>query len=183
MTSVHAVSYWLLPGREAQAALDQLSALASQAVMACTLPPHITLYSEPVNGEHGSSYWYVIDRLQRLADCRKPVELWPCTIEATGIYTQSLVLRFNADARTELLPWSTQLRWSASSAFDYRIDPHLSLLYSQDTLERRQELAQRLPLPEGPLLFESISAVTHPFTISGPTDIATCINLHTCSLS
>ena len=183
MTSAHAVSYWLLPGREAQSALVQLSVLACQAVRACTLPPHITLYSEPLNGDHGSSYGQVIDRLQWLADCRKPVELWPNTIEATRIYTQSLVLRFNADARTELLPWSTQLRRSGSSGFDYRLDPHLSLLYSQDNLDRRQELAQRLPLPAGPLLFERISAVTHPFTISGPANIAACISVHTCSLS
>ncbi|WP_237699178.1 2'-5' RNA ligase family protein [Synechococcus sp. CC9311] len=183
ITSAQAVSYWLLPGREDQAALDQLSALACQAVGACTLPPHITLYSEPLDGEHDTSQKQVVDRLQQLADCRKPVQLWPSTIEATRIYTQSLVLRFNASARTELLPWFSQLRQRSASEFGYRLDPHLSLLYCKDTLERRQELAQRLPLPEGPLLFERISAVTHPLTISGPADIAAFITIHTCSLA
>ena len=184
MTSAQAVSYWLLPSREGQAALDQLSALVCQGVGDCfLLPPHITLFSRPLTGDNDAFPEHVIDQLQQLADCRMPVQLWPKAIEAPQIYTQSLVFRFGAGARTELLPWSLQLRKSAASPTNYRFDPHLSLLYSQDTLERRQELALRLPLPEGPLLFERISAVTHPFTISGPAEIAACISIHTCSLS
>ena len=151
--------------------------------MACTLPPHITLYSEPLDGVLDASQEQVIDRLQKLADCRQPVQLWPKAIEATRIYTQSLVLRFNTGARAELFPWFIQLRQRSASDCGYRLDPHLSLLYCQDTLERRQELAQRLPLPEGPLLFQRISAVTHPLTINGPADIAACFTIHTCSLS
>ena len=184
MTSTQAVSYWLLPSREGQAALDQLSALACQAVGACCLlPPHITLHSRPLTGDNVAFPEHVIDQLQQLAACRRPVQLWPKAIEATRIYTQSLVLRFNGGARTELLTWSSQLRKSAGSSFNDRFDPHLSLLYSQDTFERRKELAQRLPFPEGPLLFNRISAVTHPLTISGPAEIAACISIHTCSLS
>ena len=182
-----AVSYWLLPGREAQAALDQLSSLACKRIQAgvqvCTLPPHITLYSEHLDGDHGVSQEQVIARLQQLAEDCKPVQLWPNAIEATRIYTQSLVLRFNTGARAELFPWFIQLRQRSASDCGYRLDPHLSLLYCQDTLERRQELAERLPLPEGPLLFHRISAVTHPLTINGPADIAACFTIHTCSLS
>ena len=144
------------------------------------MPPYITLLSRPLTGDIVAFPEHVIDQLQKLADCRMPVQLLPKAIEATRIYTQSLVLRFSAGARAELLPWSSQLRKSSASPTNYRFDPHLSLLYSQDTLERRQELAQRLPLPEGPLLFERISAIIHPLTISGPAEIAACINIHTC---
>jgi hypothetical protein len=183
MTSPQAVSYWLLPAPEAQAVLDQLSALASQALVACRLPPHITLYSEHLDGEHGVSQEQVIAQLQQLADCRQPVRLRPNAIEASLLFTQSLVLRFNAEAMTQLHPWFNQLRRRSAAELGYRLDPHLSLLYSQDPFDLRHELAQRLPLPSDPLLFGRVSAVTHPLTISSPADIAACTTLHACSLS
>ncbi len=178
-----AVSYWLLPAPEAQAVLDQLSALASQALVACRLPPHITLYSEHLDGDRGVSQEQAIAQLEQLAACRQPVLLRPNTIEARLLFTQSLVLRFNAEAMAKLHPWFSQLRRRSAAELGYRLDPHLSLLYSQDPFELRQELAQQLPLPSDPLLFGRVRAVTHPLKISSPADIAACTMLHACSLS
>ncbi len=182
MISTQAVSYWLLPAQNDQEALEQLSALALQDVGACTLPPHITLHSETLDRDRGASHEHVIDRLKQLADCHQPVQLWPKAIEASPMYTQSLVLRFNAESRTALLSLTSQLCQGSTAEFRDRLDPHLSLVYSQDTLKRRLELARRLPLPEGPLRFERISAVTHPPSIRCPDDLAACITIHTCSL-
>lgn len=182
-----AVSYWLLPGREAQAALDQLSSLACKRIRAgvrvYTLPPHITLYSEHLDGDHGVSQEQVIARLQQLAEDCKPVCLWPKAIEATSMLTQSLVLRFSAEAREILYPYFLQLRFSSPAELGYRLDPHLSLLYCQDLLDLRRELARELPRPADPLLFESVSAVKHPLIISSSADIAACTTIHACSLS
>lgn len=143
----------------------------------------ITLYSEHLEGDHGVSQEQAIAQLQQLADCRQPVRLRPNAIEASLLFTQSLVLRFNAEAMTQLHPWFNHLRRQSAAELGYRLDPHLSLLHSKDPFHLRQELAQRLPLPSDPLLFGRVSAVSHPLTISSPADIAACIMLHACSLS
>ena len=80
------------------------------------LPPHITLYSHPLDADQPNSQEQVIDRLQQLADSQHPVLLFPKAIEATRMFTQSLVLRFNSEALAELQPWFQQLCLSSPNA-------------------------------------------------------------------
>ena len=141
--SRQAVSYWLLPGPEALVRLNQLSLLACEGMSHgggfCILPPHITLYSYPLDADQPKSEGAVIDRLQRLADSHQPVLLSPKAIEATETFTQSLVLRFNCEALSELQPWFQQLCLSSPNAHGYKLDPHVSLLYSQAPLAFKRE--------------------------------------------
>ena len=184
--SRQAVSYWLLPGPEAQVRLNQLSLLACEGMSHgggfCMLTLHLTLYSHALDADQPNSEGMAIDRLQQLADGHQPVLLSPKAIEATETFTQSFVLRFNSDALRELQPWFQQLCLSSPNALGYKLDPHVSLLYSQAPLAFRREAAKRLALPTDPLLFERVSAVTHPLTINSPVDIAACTTLQECSL-
>ena len=184
--SRQAVSYWLLPGPEAQVRLNQLSLLACEGMSHgggfCMLAPHITLYSHPLDADQPKSEGMAIDRLQQLADGYQPVLLSAKAIEATETFTQSLVLRLNTEALRELQPWFQQLCLSSPNPLGYKLDPHVSLLYSQAPLECRRKLAKRLVLPTDPLLFERVSAVRHPLTINSPADIAACTTLQECSL-
>ena len=184
--SSQAVSYWLLPGPKAQIKLDQLSVLAFERISfglgVCMLPPHITLYSHPLDAAQPNSQEQIIDRLQQLADSQHPVLLYPKAIEATRMFTQSFVLRFNSEALADLHPWFLQLCLSSPNELGYKLDPHLSLLYSQAPLELRRERAKGLVPPTDPLLFESVSVVSHPLKIETPADIAACTTLHECSL-
>ena len=75
------------------------------------------------------------------------------------------------------------LRDTATVQANGRIDPHLSLLYSQAPLQQRQSLAGRLAAPAGPLLFDQVSVVSHPATINAPADIAAVSTLAQRSLS
>jgi len=162
-----AVSFWLLPGPEAAAALEPLSAAARQALPAATLPLHITLCSDRIDAPATA-----IDRLQRFADQRSPLLLRPSGISATSRFSQSLILRFSPEAEAVLQAWVQPLRDTATVKASSRIDPHLSLLYSQAPLEQRQSLAARLQAPEAPLRFDQVSVVSHPAAISSPADIA-----------
>ena len=184
--SPQAVSYWLLPGPEAQVRLDKLSAQAYEQISlggdVCMLPLHLTLYSYPLDADQPNSEGIAIDRLQQLADGHQPVLLSAKAIEATEPFTQSLVLSFNSEALRELQPWFQQLCFSSSNFLGYKLDPHVSLLYSQAPLAFRREAANRLALPTDPLLFERVSAVSHPLTINSPADIADCTTLQECSL-
>lgn len=162
-----ATSFWLLPAPGAAAALDRLSADACGALPACTLPPHITLDSHRLDTPA-----IAIERLRRLAEQRSPVQLSPGRITATSRFTQSLILRFASATETLLQPWVQQLRDSSVEVKGDRLDPHLSLLYSQAPLQRRQAVAAQLQAPAGPLLFDQVCVVSHPLTISTPADIA-----------
>ena len=146
------------------------------------LPPHITLYSHPLDAAPPNSQEQIIGRLQQLADSQHPVLLYPKAIEATRMFTQSLILRFNSEALADLHPWFLQLCLSSPNELGYKLDPHLSLLYSQAPLAFRREAVKRLALPTDLLLFERVSAVTHPLTINSPADIAACTTLQECSL-
>ena len=173
MAAVHhhpsplAVSFWLLPGPEAAAALEPLSAAACQSLPAASLPLHITLCSDRIDGPATA-----IDRLQRFADQCSPLQLSPSGISATSRFTQSLILRFTPESEAVLQAWVQPLRDTATVQANGRIDPHLSLLYSQAPLKQRQSLAGRLAAPAGPLLFDQVSVVSHPGAINTPADIA-----------
>ncbi|QNI76568.1 hypothetical protein SynMVIR181_01598 [Synechococcus sp. MVIR-18-1] len=166
--------------------MNQLSLLACEGMSHgggfCMLPPHITLYSHPLDADQPKSEGAVIDRLQQLADRHQPVLLSPKAIEATETFTQSLVLRFNSEALRELQPWFQQFCLSSPNALGYKLDPHVSLLYSQAPFAFRREAAKRIALPTYPLLFERVSAVTHPLTINSSADIAACTTLQEYSL-
>lgn len=184
--SLQAVSYWLQPGPEAQVRLNQLSARACEQIAlggeVCLLPFHLTLYSHHFDADQLNSEQQAIDRLQQLADGHQPVLLNPIGIEATEIFTQSLVLRFNFAALSELHPWFQQLCLGSPNVQGYQFNPHVSLLYSQAPLAFRREAAKHLDYSVDPLLFERVSVVTHPLTISSPADIAACSILQECSL-
>ena len=184
MAAVHhhptplAVSFWLLPGPEAAAALKPLSAAACKALPAATLPLHITLCSDRIDAPATA-----IDRLQRFADQRSPLQLSPSGISATSRFSQSLILRFTPESEAVLQAWVQPLRDTATVQANGRIDPHLSQLYSQTPLQQRQSLAARLAAPAGPLLFDEVSVVSHPTAITAPADIAAVSTLAQRSLS
>ncbi len=164
------MSYWLLPCPQAQAAFAELSRQACRGLRGCTLPPHITLYSDRLDNEDNA-----IDRLRQVAEGRKPLRLSPLAIEAGPLFTMSLVVRFGVNE--ELTHWCTQLRERSPQGLDYHLNPHLSLLYSTEPVAEKEALARQLPLPS-PALFNRVGAVVHPLTITTAADIAAVATLH-----
>ena len=175
MTSQQAVSYWLMPSPQADDDFKALSKLACRGLQGCTLPPHITLYSD-----HLDEAANAVDRLSQVAEGRNPVQLCPTAIEAGPLFTMSLFVRFAAGE--ELIHWFTRLRARSPNRLDYQLRPHLSLLYSSETLTAKQAMAEQLQLP-APALFNRLAVVVHPLTISTDADIAAVSTLHECTLA
>ena len=170
MTSQQAVSYWLMPCPKADDDFKQLSDQACRRLKGCTLQPHITLYSDHLDNAANA-----VDRLSQVAEDRQPLRLSPTAIEAGPLFTESLIVRFAASE--ELIHWFSQLRGRSNNRLDYRLEPHLSLLYSLETLNAKQAMAGQLTLP-GPALFNRLGVVIHPLTISTDADIAAVTTLH-----
>ena len=175
MTSQQAVSYWLMPGPQANADFEALSKLACRGLQGCTLPPHITLYSD-----HLDEAANAVDRLSQVAEGRNPVQLCPTAIESGPLFTMSLFVRFSAGE--ELINWFTRLRARSPNRLDYQLRPHLSLLYSSETLTAKQVMAGQLQLP-APALFNRLAVVVHPVTINTDVDVAAVRTLHECTLA
>ena len=159
-----AVSYWLMPCPQAQQRFDALSRRAQSGLHGCTLDAHITLYSDRLDDEETS-----MDRLGKVAKAGHPILLSPSAIEAGPLFTTSLIVRFAASG--ELNSWFTQLHDLSPQQLGYRLNPHLSLLYSTEAAPSRQAMAAVLPLP-APVLFNRVRAVVHPLTIRTEDDIA-----------
>ena len=175
MTSQQAVSYWLMPGPRAHDDFRQLSEQACCGLQGCTLPPHITLYSDHLDNTANA-----VARLSQVAEGRMPLQLCTTAIEAGSLFTMSLILRFAACE--ELIDWFTRLRARSPNRLDYQFRPHLSLLYSSETLTAKQVMAEQLQLP-APALFNRLAVVVHPVTINTDVDVATVRTLHECTLA
>ena len=175
LTVEQAVSYWLMPCPRAVDDFEALSKLARRGLQGCSLPPHITLYSDHLDNTANA-----INRLSQVAEGRRPLQLCPTAIEAGPLFTMSLILRFAAGE--ELIHWFTRLRARSPSRLDYRFRPHLSLLYSSATLTAKQAMAAQLPLP-APARFNRLAVVIHPLTINTDADIAAVTTLHECTLA
>ena len=80
MTSQQAVSYWLMPCLQAHDDFEALSKQACRGLQGCTLPPHITLYSDHLDNAANA-----VDRLSQVAEGCKPVQLSPTAIEAGSL--------------------------------------------------------------------------------------------------
>ena len=91
------------------------------------------------------------------------------------MFTKSLILHFAAG--DELIHWFMQLRRQSPNRLDYQLKPHLSLLYSSETLSAKQAIATQLQLP-APALFNRLAVVVHPLTINADADIAAVKILH-----
>ena len=172
-----------MPDQQSEAALERLSDCAQQQLNGCRLPPHITLYSD-----HLDSPDRAIERLIAAADQQPPVWLQPKAIEAGALFTQSLMLRFSDEAREQAAHAALQtccehLRQRSANALGYRLDPHLSLLYSHDALPIRQACAAALIPPATRLRFDRIGAVSHPLRIQTADDIAAFTTLTTQQLN
>ena len=171
-----------MPDQQSEAALERLSDCAQQQLNGCRLPPHITLYSD-----HLDSADRAIERIERLiaaADKQPPIWLQPQVIEAGALFTQSLMLRFSDEAceqaaHAALKTCCQHLRQRSANALAYRLDPHLSLLYSHDALPIRQDCAAALTPPATRLRFDRIGAVSHPLRIQTADDIAAVTTLTT----
>ena len=177
-----------MPDQQAEAALERLSDNAQAQLNGYRLPPHITLYSDHLDSDHLDSPDRAIERLVAAADQQPPIWLQPKAIEAGALFTQSLMLRFSDEAREQAAHAALQsccehLRQHSVNALGYRLDPHLSLLYSHDALPIRQACAAALAPPATRLRFDRLAAVSHSLRIQTADDIAAFTTLTTQQLN
>ena len=125
--------------------------------------PHVTLYVTSAENEDAAGL------LARAAANAKPYRLRITGIDYSDEFTKTVFVQFQSDAGLSEL--SAQLRAASASKNDYKLNPHLSLIYKTMSEERKADLARSLTLSFTEVVFDSVKAAISPAEIKSREDV------------
>ena len=155
------LALWLLPAEEDAVVLQRLVDELARRFGVSSFEPHLTLHSGP----------FAADRTPELPGLPSPLELEVESVEATPLFTQTLLLRFSEGA--PLAPLAESFRKGAAEPSGYELRPHLSLLYADLPLAEKLALARETRPPMNKVRFDRLCLVEHSANVATPEDVAT----------
>jgi 2'-5' RNA ligase len=162
-TGAQIVTFWLClaePARAQCAALIQNLAARFDAPI---FEPHVTIHVVSAGAENFGAI------LERVASGRGPYRLFVQGIEFAEAFTKTLFVQFAQNP--ELARLSEDLGRALPAQSDYKLNPHLSLLYKDLSTEIKRDLAHSIRLPFTELEFDSVKAVISPEKIESRADV------------
>src|SRR5205085_8060365 len=157
------LTFWLLPAEPARTFFSNLIAELAARFDAPIFEPHVTLYVTSAENEDAAGL------LARAAANAKPYRLRITGIDYSDEFTKTVFVQFQSDAGLSEL--SAQLRAASASKNDYKLNPHLSLIYKTMSEERKADLARSLTLSFTEVVFDSVKAVISPAEIKSREDV------------
>lgn len=154
MTSLPKVAFWLMPEQDERKRLETVIADLARACSTPRFAPHVTLYSCRRSADQAE-----LALLARLAAATPPLTLTPKTTEVGQPLAQALFWSIPSQPRLTAL--FQALHAGVAQPSDYRLQPHLSLLYSDLPSDRRRELGRTL-CPPAVLHCNELRAVAIP---------------------
>ena len=157
------ITYWLCP---AEPAHSQLSAIIGDLAARFNAPvfePHVTLYVTSADGVGAATV------VEKVVKTRAPYRLTVRGIDYSDEFTKTLFVQFAPDR--DVAGLSDELRRASASASDYKLNPHLSLIYRELDRDTKRGLATSLRLPFTEVVFSSVKAVLSPGTIRSREDV------------
>jgi hypothetical protein len=149
------VSFWLLPAEGDRLIFEAMIARLAQAYDAPVFAPHVTLYSgEYADHENPSAI------LQQAIQGMDAVALTVDSIRTTSAFTKTLFVQFVPSEQLNTL--SDRLRQLSATPSDYRLDPHLSLLYKHMPEADQQRATETISLPQTQVSFDAVAGNVSP---------------------
>jgi len=148
------ICFFLIPAAPLYSALSALIEKLAAEEGAVPFMPHVTLYVG------AASETEVADIAARIVAQFSSVELAFEKIDYTPQFYKTLFLQFGES--TEARAISDVIRASCRQASNYRLNPHLSLLYKTMPREAQARRAQALAVPAGPYRFDGFRVVETP---------------------
>ena len=145
------IAYWLIPAEPAhsffQGAINDLA----RRYDAPLFEPHVTIH---VGANHIDVAEHALSKAAR--ECQS------ITVKALGIdhsdeFIKTLFVQFALN--TNLQQLNAIVRSAAEDSSDYKLNPHLSLLYKKITPVVRSELADSINVPFSEVVFDTLQAV------------------------
>lgn len=149
------VSFWLLPAEEDRLIFEAIIARLAQAYDAPVFAPHVTLYSGEY-AEHEDPGAILAQAIQGIDAVALTVE----SIRTTSAFTKTLFVQFAPSEPLNTL--SDRLRQLSVTPSDYRLDPHLSLLYKHMPEADQQRAAETISLPQTQVSFDAVAGNVSP---------------------
>jgi 2'-5' RNA ligase len=157
------LTYWLSPAEPAHRYFTTLISELATRFDAPAFAPHVTVYVTKAEDENAA------ELLKCVAANRAPYRLSIRDIDYSDTFTKTVFVQFRSEQ--EITALSAGFRSASNSQCEYRLNPHLSLLYKDMDQETKRGLAASIALPFTDVIFDRAKAVITPATISSPKDV------------
>ncbi len=142
---------WLIPSEPMRSSLRSTIIQLAAKLDAVAFEPHVTLFCGPSDdGE-------VLTVARRIGKQFPPIELIANHLDHSDAYTKTLFIQFQESALARQMFSLAAAGFSRPS--DYILNPHLSLLYKNQTAETRQKLCETLDARFGSYSFDRIRMI------------------------
>lgn len=145
------IAYWLLPGEPERSFFQQLINDLGQRYSAPVFEPHLTIHV-------GTNCANTAEKaLANAARHCKPVTLKTLQIDHSPEFIKTLFVRFAMIPQLQEL--NQTIRTATQDSSDYRLSPHLSLLYKKISDDKRRLLTRSIEIPFSEVRFDSLKAI------------------------
>ena len=173
-TSSEIVTYWLCPAQPEHDHFARLIGDLAARFDAPSFEPHVTIHTTTAERENPARV------LANIVNGRRPFRLSVRGVDYSDEYTKTLFVQLSPDI--EVAQLREDLRRASVSPSDYRLNPHVSLLYKKIDEETQRRLAASIVLPFTAVNFSSVKAVISPAEIQSREDVEAWRVIAECSL-
>jgi|SRR5215813_406568 len=145
------IAYWLVPAEPERSFFQRAINDLAQRYCAPVFEPHLTIHV-------GSNCTDIAEKALINAACHcKPITLKTLQVDHSSEFIKTLYVRF--DMTTQLQQLNQTIRIATQDSSDYRVNPHLSLLYKRISNDERRLLARSIEVPFSDVKFDSLKAI------------------------
>ena len=144
-------AYWLIPAESARSYFQSLINDLAQRYKAPRFEPHVTVH---VGANRTDAVHEVLSKAAR--EC-KQIVLQALEVGGSPEFIKTLFVHFAMSRQLQQL--NHCIRNAARDSSDYKINPHLSLLYKRISIHDRRLLTHSIEVPFPEVTFDSLKAV------------------------
>jgi 2'-5' RNA ligase len=145
------IAYWLIPAEPAHSFFQGIINSLAHRYDAPLFQPHVTIH---VGVNHADS---AEKALSKAAHDYQQISAKTVGIDQSQEFIKTLFMQFAPN--TKLKELNMIIRTAAEDSFEYKFDPHLSLLYKSIPAVVRSELADSINVPFSEVTFDALQAV------------------------
>jgi len=148
------VAFWLVPAREEAGFLAQLIQALATRYEALLFEPHVTIFSTDAAllGSPEAVLKTAVEEMYAFS-------LTVARCGYTSEFNKTFFIQFRPSECLTMI--HERLGAQTSGPSDYRLDPHLSLLYQHISEEEKRRLVETVHIPKTEILFDEVAAIAH----------------------
>src|SRR6266478_6924031 len=145
------IAYWLIPAEPARSFFQGMINDLARRYNAPLFEPHVTIH---VGANHIDVAEHALSKAAR--ECQS-ITVKTLGIDHSDEFIKTLFVQFALNTKLQQL--NAILCTAAEDSSDYKLNPHLSLLYKKITPVVRSELADSINVPFSEVVFDTLQAV------------------------